>query len=136
MANNFISGDKCAVKAANGTITPAQSWNLTIDGKPKEVSNSRDGRKRIRGRADASGTFTLAYDMQSGAQPTDPAGANLADGTVVTLQLFTDSTANKFYQLSAIIENIKPGIGGFDDALMFEVAFSLESGSVTYPVLP
>jgi hypothetical protein len=133
MSANFVSGDHCQLKT-NATTVPADQWELNIDAKLKEVHNSRDGRKRIRGKADSDGNFHIWYDTGSGQQPTDPAGAGIIEGAVVTGQFYIDST--HFYALQIIIGKISPAIGGFDEAAGIKVEFALESGSVTYPTLP
>lgn len=134
---NFVSGDHCQIigqnNAANATM-PGQKWSMKIDPKTKDVSNSRDGRKRIRGVTDAEGSFEVVLDTGTNKQPYDPANAGFYDGNTFVLQLYIDLT--HFFQLTAIISGVTPSIDSFDGVAMYSVDFQLASGSITYPVCP
>jgi len=107
---------------------PTRDWTLTIKGNNKDVSNSRDGRKRIPGLEDAEGEMKMPYD--TGNDPTGTAGGGVKPGAVLDLSLYVDAT--HLYGLSAIVDEIGPAVE-FEGELMFPVKFSLESGTITYP---
>lgn len=126
----FASGDKCIVKI--GTIQiPSRDWTLAIKGMNHDVSNSRDGRKRIGGLEDADGDFKMPYDV--GNDPTTTAAGGIKAAAILAGQFYLDAT--HFYGLSIIVDEIGPAVE-FEGELMFPVKFSLESGFVTYPIYP
>jgi hypothetical protein len=129
LAPEFYSGDMahCVVTVNGSTFElPARSWNLTIDGKIKDVSNTRDGRYRIGGLVDATGTVEM---------PLDGAIYTPRPKDVVTLKLYSDYGNLKFYGLAAIITSQDPNVN-LEGEFMVRLPFSLSSGTVTYPTYP
>ncbi len=140
MANStFHSGQHGKMKAVsqNGTpISPAadlptSKWGMTIKGNNKDVSNSRDGRKRVPGLQDAELTFELPYD--SANDPTLVANGGLTDRSVIVFNGYIDDT--HFYAGTFIVDEIGPG-SEIEGEVNFTVKASMESGTITYPVYP
>lgn len=120
-AGEFHTGDESKVEVGAQSL-PSRSWSLNITGNVKNVSNTRDGRKRIKGLVDATGSVEMPWD----------GGVYLPrHGDTMALKLYTSTT--EFFQLSAIVENATPGMN-FEGELVYSVAFSLESGTITYPI--
>jgi hypothetical protein len=111
-------------------------WDLRITANNQQVSNAKDGRKRIAGVADASGSANLHWD--SANLMTDAvAGPGLKHGAIIVLELCVDvagvTDTTKTFRLSAIIDECHVS-SDFDGTLDADVTFSLESGtSLKYP---
>jgi hypothetical protein len=132
MSETYVSGQFAKVKVGTTPIElPAGKWDLDLSGNNVDIPNSKDGRLRIKGLSDAKGNVQMPYD--TGNDPTVTANGGITDGAIITLKLFVDTT--HFYQLAAIIDNVKPS-SEVTAAVMLDVAFSLQSGTVTYPVYP
>jgi hypothetical protein len=127
----FMVGDKTKIKSATFEF-PGDKWSLTVKGMTKDMSNMRDGRKRVAGLEDAEGTFDLKYDVAN--DPTVVANGNVRAGAVLDLELHVDETGDHFYGVSAIIDEITPSADfGDQNGGTLSVKWSLESGTVTYP---
>lgn len=114
---------------SGATQLAVKKWDMTVKGNVKDVSNSKDGRKRIAGVQDAEGSLMLHWD--SANQPTNTSAPNLRGGSILTLKLVTDGATNGF-ELSAIIDEVHTS-SDFDGTIDFDCKFFLESGFVTYP---
>lgn len=111
---------------AGPTTLGITDWTYKLMGNPIDVSNTTDGRARIAGLEDTEGDFNVHVDT-GGTMETD-----LAKGTLVTLNLFTDGT-KKFSTIKAIIDTItyKNAVEGTYDA-----AVSWKQASGTPPDAP
>ena len=135
----YVAGDQCDVVVMLGTdpvSLPADKWTMTIKGMTKDMSNMRDGRKRIGGLIDAEGSFDLKYDLAN--DPTTEAKGKIRNGAVVDLKLYlgpyaASGPASPFYAVKAIIDDITPA-AEFANEATISVKWSLESGTVTFPV--
>ena len=131
-APQFYSGDMAHVMATVGGTTielPARSWKLTIDGKIKDVSNARDGRYRIGGLVDASGSVDMPYD-----------GAIYIPRVkdIITLKLYPNyngGTGSYFFGLTGIVTTFDPA-AQLEGEIVIPINFMLQSGVVTYPTYP
>jgi hypothetical protein len=105
-------------------VLPSRGWSLPISGMTKAVHNTRDGRKRIAGLADVQGgSANLLFDEVFLPQP----------GMIGTGTFYTDKARDKFFELSIIIDSVGPAVD-FEGEVVYPVTFSLESGTVTYPI--
>jgi hypothetical protein len=111
------------------TIVPGTGWKLQLDGKPKDVSNFRDGRKRKGTLPDASLTMTLVWD--AGEQATKASVTGIRLGVTGTAKCFTDAT--KFFSVPVIVAQIEPENEGVEGVVMLPVTLQL-NGAITYPV--
>jgi hypothetical protein len=126
MPTSPISGKDGKVQYGSGPTTLAiTKWSLKMSNDVQDVHNTTDGIRRIPGLSDAEG------DVEGHVDTAADLSATLSDGDIVTLKLFTDGT--KFYQLSAIIEDLEfsSEVEGTYD---FSFSYKLASGSVTVPV--
>lgn len=116
--------------AGNSEVTvPGINWKLAADGKPADVSNFRDGRKRVGTLPDATITVTLVWD--SDEMPTKATGTNLRLGVKGTAKCYTSST--KFFSCPVIVAQIEPENEGVEGRVMQPVTLQLD-GDITYPV--
>lgn len=123
----IISGENAKVTFGSGPITfNNTSWKVTIKPNIKDVSNTRDGRKKIKTLIDADGSFSGFWD--DAAQATD----DIAVGDIGIIKLYVDST--KFLTFLAIIDDVDIDTKGVEDGITVGVKFQLESGVITYPV--
>lgn len=111
-------------------------WDLRITGNNQQVSNSKDGRKRIAGVADASGSLTLHYDSGNPPQNTST-GPGLRHGTILGLELCVDTAGiadtTKTFRLSAIVDEVTAS-SEFEGLEEYGISFSLADGaSLKYP---
>ena len=96
-----IAGTACKVTyGATPTTCAVTEWTYKPMGNTIDVSNGVDGRRRIAGLPDCEGTFKLHVDTAATYE------ADLAKGTLVTLNFFTDS-AKKYSSIAAIIEDVE-----------------------------
>ena len=110
-------------------------WDLTIKGNNKDVSNSKDGRKRIKGVTDAEGNASLHFDTANlPCDPTANTGLNLREGVVFTSEFIDDggTGGSDSFRASWIIDEVHAS-SEFEGTIDYEVKFSLESGTVKYP---
>jgi hypothetical protein len=136
--HNGADGRAWSKPGATGTHVEmaVTKWDLRITANNQQVSNAKDGRKRIAGVADASGSATLHYD--SANQPHDvTTGPGLKHGALVALELATDVGADiaptKCFRLNALIDEVNPS-SDYENLIEFAVTFSLETGStLKYP---
>lgn len=136
--HNGADGRAFSKPGATGTHVEmaVTKWDLRITGNNQQVSNSKDGRKRIAGVADASGSLTLHYD--SANQPHDAvAGPGLKHGALVALELGTTAAAGTTpldcFRLNALIDEVSIS-SEFEGTIDASVTFSLETGStLKYP---
>jgi SH3-like domain-containing protein len=122
-----ISGQHLKVTYGTGPTTlAATNWKANPKGNPIDVSNGVDGRRRIAGLGDADGSFDVHVDTAATTE------ADLAAGTLVTLNLYTDA-AKRYPAIAAIIDSvdISNEVEGTYDA---SIKWSLASG--TFPSAP
>lgn len=128
----FHAGHHCKlmIDAVSDIDLPADKWEFEIQSNNKNATNSRDGRKRIAGLPDATGSFDLPYD--SAADPTVTANGGIREGSVLAMKFFVDDT--HFWAINVIVDSIGAGqeIEG-DKPLMFPVKWSMESGVIVPP---
>jgi hypothetical protein len=123
-AGEFRSGHESKVMIGALEL-PSRSWQMNITGGVKNVSNTRDGRKRIPGLEDATGSFEIPYD----------AGIALPKANAIGVgKFYVDKADDLFYELNIIVEGVTPGMN-FEQELVYNVAFSLESGTITHPAV-
>jgi hypothetical protein len=128
-----ITGPSGAI-TSNGAAVAGKKWSLTAKGNNKDVSNFVNGRYRIAGLPDAEGTIEIPL-IDPAAPPYNPgvSNPNLVPGAVVALSLKMDS--GHTFPLTAIIDEVNPS-QDIENNATYEVKFSLQSGSLTYPVIP
>ena len=110
-------------------------WDLTDKSNNKDVSNSKDGRKRIPGVPDASGNLSMHFDTANlPSDTTTNTGPNIRRGSVLQLELIDDGGAGGVdsFRCSAIVDEVKAS-SEFDGTIDYDVSWSLESGAVKYP---
>jgi poly-gamma-glutamate capsule biosynthesis protein CapA/YwtB (metallophosphatase superfamily) len=115
---------------------PITKWDMRITANNQQVSNAKDGRKRIAGVPDASGSATLHWDSANNLIDA-VAGPGLKHGAVILLEMAVDvagaTDTTKTFRASAIIDEVNPS-SDFDGTIDFSVTWSLESGtSLKYP---
>jgi hypothetical protein len=136
--HNGADGRAWSKPGATGTHVEfaVTKWDLRITANNQQVSNAKDGRKRIAGVADVSGSATLHYD--SANQPHDvTTGPGLKHGALVALELGTDVgadvTPTKCFRLNALIGEFHIS-SDFEGTLDADVTFEIETGStLKYP---
>jgi hypothetical protein len=130
---SYITGPSGAI-TSNTASVGGKKWTLTAKGNNKDVSNFKDGRKRIPGLADAEGTIEIpAIDPATPPYDSSANKPNLIPGAIVALVLKLDT--GHTFPLSAIIDEVSPSQDVEGNAA-YEVKFSIESGTVTWPVIP
>jgi hypothetical protein len=130
---------KAKVTPPGGTTPvelPVNKWDLTIKGNNKDVSNAKDGRKRIPGVEDADGNLSMHLDTANPQwDTTTTTGPSVRQGTVLALELIEDggagTTADSF-RLSAIVDDVKV-TSAYEGTIDYDCKFSLESGTVKFP---
>jgi hypothetical protein len=124
MATTPISGKLGKVTYGSGPTTLAVTdWSMNNSAGTLDLPNTVDGRLRIPGLGDADGDFNVHVDT---AVTTE---ADLAVGTILALNLYTDGT-KKYAIAHAIIDKIayKNAVEGSYDAA---VTWKLASGVPT-----
>jgi hypothetical protein len=102
------------------------SWTLNRKNATKDVSNARDGRKRIPTLNDYTGSFTGWYEDAA------PPQSNFKEGGPYSIKLFIDAT--RFYQLSILLSGLDIDTQGVEDAIKVSSNFEQESGTLTETV--
>lgn len=126
MPTTPISGKDGKVTYGAGANTLGiTKWTLKKKGNTQDVSNTTDGRRRIKGLPDAEG------DVEGHVDSAADLSATLAEGDVVTLKLYTDGT--KFYSLTAIVEELEFS-NEVEKTYDFKFKYQLASGVVTNPI--
>lgn len=132
--SQFANGTKGVIKIGGTPIVtlPTAKWTMTIKGNTRDVSNARDGRKRIVGLVDADLDFELPYD--AAADPTLAANGGLQHGIVIAATMYKDggATPANAYSGSFIVDEI--GVATeIDGEMRIPIKALLESGTITYP---
>jgi hypothetical protein len=99
----LLSGDHAKVVSA-GITMPATKWSMKIASNPRNYTNNRDGRKRVAGVPDASGSVNMPYDHAN--EPTAVGLSNIRHGSLLTLNLYVDDT--HFYGVKVIVDDVNP----------------------------
>lgn len=123
----------CKITPSGGSAVtvPGQNWKLSDDGKPKDVSNFRDGRARVGTLADSTLSCTLVWD--SAANPTLNANGGISRGNSIVAQLYTDPATTKPITFNGIIATLEPSNEGVEGTVMLSFT-ALQSGAAcTYP---
>lgn len=140
-AENYHSGvDGHAYVTPSGDVTPIElavhKWEAEISGNNQEVSNAKDGRKRIPGAPDAKGSASLHWD--SGNQPSDTTpttGPSVRHSTILAMCLIPDGstpTLTNGFRFSAIVDTVKI-TSEFQGTVDYDVTFSYAGGGIKYP---
>jgi dienelactone hydrolase len=102
------------------------SWSLTRDPKLKDVSNTKNGRLRVKTLGDFSGSVKGFFDED------DKYTDEITEGASVTLKLYVDTT--HFWTVPAMIGTITDNSNGVEDAFDYTFEFVQSGGGVTPPV--
>ena len=123
----------CKVTPSGGSSTsvPAINWNLSDDGKPKDVSNFRDGRSRVATLADSTLSATLVWD--SAANPTLNTNGGISRGNAIVANLYTDPASTKPIVFTGIIATLGPKNEGVEGVIMMDFTALQSGAAVTYP---
>ncbi len=115
------------------TTAAAINWTLAIDPKPKDVSNFRDGRFRLKTLQDATLSFTVVHD--SSAPEYLASGGALVDGQVIVAQCFTSSNTNTAtaFIVPCMVTSVSAKNEGVEGVVMYDVTAMLHNGAITYP---
>lgn len=111
-------------------------WEAEISGNNQEVSNAKDGRKRIPGAPDAKGSASLHWD--SGNPVTDPTagtGPNVRHSTILAMNLIPDGgvdTGTSGFRFNAIVDTVKI-TSEFQGTVDYDITFSYSGGGIKYP---
>lgn len=133
------SDGKAYITPTGGTATALDvtKWNAKFTGNNKDVSGAANGRNRIAGVTDGSGTLSLHYDSTN--KPMDATattGLDIRPGKLLVLELIPDGAASggtNSFRLTAIVDDVNPS-SEFDGTVDFEINWSLASGSsLKYP---
>jgi uncharacterized protein YaiE (UPF0345 family) len=122
-----VKGKFCKVEAGT-TSLPAVNWNLSLDGNLDDISNFRDGRKRVGTLDDATLTFSVVEDEDA----TTLGAAGLKMGDTVTVKCYTNNAASKFFIVPSIIGQVTPKVDDVTKALRVDFSASL-SGTIVWP---
>lgn len=116
---------------------PITKWNGSFTGNNVQVSNSRDGRARIAGNPDATGSATAHWDVANRLTDTTATGPGIRPGAIVDLLLaetpaaLTDPLGS--FRLTAIIDALNPS-AEFEGAIDVDFTWSLQKGaSLKFP---
>ena len=113
----------------------ATKWDLTDKANNKDVSNSKDGRYRIKGVGDYEGNVSLHFDTANlPSDPTASTGPNLRPGVIFQFELIDDGGAGgtDSFRGTAIIDEVHSS-SEFEGTIDYEVKFSQQSGVLKYP---
>lgn len=111
---------------------PAINWNLTWDGNSKDVSNFRDGRRRVETLPDYHLSLTLVWDIA--ANPLLTANGGIALGTQLNTTLYCDqsNTNTKAWTGPVIVSTLAPKNEGVEGVVMLDVSCDA-NGTLTPP---
>jgi hypothetical protein len=114
---------------ANGVELSATKYSLTDKANAKDVSNTKDGRKRIATLPDAEASVDLHWDAN--LQPTDNP-PNLRRGTILTFQFYV--SPGKYFSWNGLIDEVTIS-SEIEGTVDYSVKVVMESGvnGVTYP---
>jgi hypothetical protein len=110
---------------------PGVNWTLNDDAKLDDVSNFRDGRRRIDTLKDATLEFELIYDENDA--PDKSTALNLQAGVKVTVKAYVNNAQTKFWEFPGRIATISTGAESKDKANRYKVKLELD-GTLVYPV--
>lgn len=129
MATPIYHAGKDGKVKAGATELAIMKWNATDKGNNQDVSNSKDGRKRIGGLGDSDGSLEAYWDS---ANPmTSLSGPAIRRSSIIALHLISDGSAQEF-AVSAIVDEVEVSseIAG---KIEYKIKWSQESGDFTYP---
>lgn len=129
MPTNPTSGKFAVFKIGSATV-PGMDWKLSLDAKLKDVSNFKDGRRRV-GTLD-DGDFSSKMLVDADDPPYDPAGLNLIPGAEIVALLYTTPTA--FFSVPITIEKIDVE-SEVEGVVMWNIS-GKQNGPATYPIVP
>jgi hypothetical protein len=112
---------------ANGIELPSTGYEITDKANAKDVSNTRDGRKRIATLPDAEGSIKLYWDEAQ--QPTNNP-PNLRKGTELTFQCYT--SVGKFFLWTGLVDEVTIS-SEIEGVISYNCKVLQSAGSVVYP---
>jgi hypothetical protein len=127
-----LSGQLAVIKRAKPgtpvteTTLVMTNWNFPIDGKLKDISNFRDGRRVAGTLPNATLSGDVVWDPDG--YPTDVSGMGLRPGQTVTIRLYVNAEQDDFFQAVFKVATIGPRVAVDNDVLMMPVTFQLNSG--------
>jgi hypothetical protein len=127
-----VTGQTAVIRTVVGnsnTSLAAINWTLNIDAKAKDVSNSRDGRFRVKTLQDSTVSCTVVHDGSTAAYLA--ANGSLIDGQVMTIYCYTNT--NAYFTVPAIITNVNPKSEGVEGVVMIDIQAAQHNGTITYP---
>jgi hypothetical protein len=101
MSMSVISGKDGTLHVGSGEVTPVTNWRLekTSGNKAYAANDTGGARRRVAGVRDCRGSFEVKA-TSTGHMPVD-------EGDSVTLQLHVDDSGNNYYQVPAIIDQVR-----------------------------
>jgi len=114
-------------------VYTAMNWRLPLDGKQKDISNFRDGRRKANTLTDATFSADVVWDPDD--PPTTEANMGLRLGMNLKVRCYTDET--HFFEVFVKVATISPALANIDgDVVMMPFTAGLNNNEIVYPLDP